>query len=228
MRTTSRCSWDDGRARRVALESRGLPHRSRHAATAAALFALTILSVTPGRALCFDPNETFRKGAFVLSVEAGGGKQHDVVFHPDETGLELLNGGVRLSLLPFGPTFRGPLHGALEIGLEPFAQGYVDPVRAYFAGLAAVARYHFLSLGRFVPYLEVAGAAGGTNLDVREIGSTFTFLAFGGLGASYFVTDHSALYIGYRIQHVSNGGIADPNRGFESHMGVAGVSFYFP
>ena len=221
MRTHSRRCWDDGRARSVALEA-------GRAAMAAALFALTILGVTPGRALCFDPNETFRKGAFVLSVEAGGGKQDDVLSHFDGTGLELLNGGVRLSLLPFGPTFRGPLYGALEIGLEPFAQGYVDPVRAYFAGVAIVVRYHFLSLGRFVPYVEVAGAAGGTNLDVREISSTFSFLVFGGLGASYFVTDHTALYLGYRIQHVSNGGTADPNRGFESHTGVAGVSFYFP
>ena len=217
MRTHSRRCWDDGRARSVALEA-------GRAAMAAALFALTILGVTPGRALCFDPNETFRKGAFVLSVEAGGGKQDDALSHFDGTGLELLNGGVRLSLLPFGPTFRGPLYGALE----PFAQGYVDPVRAYFAGAAIVVRYHFLSLGRFVPYVEVAGAAGGTNLDVREISSTFSFLVFGGLGASYFVTDHTALYLGYRIQHVSNGGTADPNRGFESHTGVAGVSFYFP
>ena len=71
---------------------------------------------------------------------------------------------MRLSLLPLGPTLGGGLYGALEIGLEPFAQGYVEPVRAYFAGLAAVGRYRFLSFGRFVPYLEVAGAAGGTNL----------------------------------------------------------------
>src|SRR2546426_5635607 len=72
------------------------------------------------------------------------------------------------------------------MGLEPFAQGYIDPVRAYFAGLAAVGRYHFLSLGRFVPYVELAGAAGGTTLRVREIDSAFTFLIFGGVGASYF------------------------------------------
>jgi len=198
------------------------------AAMAATLFALTTIGTSPGRALCYDPNDTFRKGTFVLSTEAGGGKQHDVAPHPDETGLEFLNGGVRLSLLPFGPTLSGPLYGALEVGLEPFAQGYVDPVRAYFAGLAAVGRYHFLSLGRFVPYFEVAGAAGGTTLRVREIKSAFTFLLFGGVGASYFVTDHTALYVGYRIQHVSNGDTSKPNRGFESYTGVAGVSFYFP
>ena len=190
------------------------------------LFVVIVLQ--PLAVVAYDPNETFRKGAYVLSVEGGGGKQHDVAHHWDATGLEFLNGGVRFSLLPFGPTLRGPLRGALEVGLEPFAQGYIEPVRAYFAGLAAVGRYHFLSLGRFVPYVEVGGAAGGTNLHVREIESPFAFLVFGGLGVSYFVTDRAALYLGYRIQHVSNAGTFDPNRGFESHTGVAGVSLYFP
>jgi lipid A 3-O-deacylase len=187
-----------------------------------------MMTVSPGRVLCYDAGETFRKGAYVLSVEGGGGGQHDVERHPDATGLEFLNGGVRVAVVPFGPTGRGPVYGALEIGLEPFAQGYIDPVRAYFAGLAAVGRYHFLSLGRIVPYLELAGAAGGTTLRVREIDSAFTFLLFGGVGASYFLTDHTALYAGYRLQHVSNGNTSLPNRGFESHTGVAGVSFYFP
>src|SRR5207245_7598221 len=63
---------------------------------------------------------------------------------------------------------------------------------------AAVGRYHFLSLGRFVPYVELAGAAGGTTLRVREIDSAFTFLIFGGVGASYFLTDRIAPYVGYR------------------------------
>jgi len=51
---------------------------------------------------------------------------------------------------------------------------------------------------------------------------------FGVSLASYFLTDHTAFYVGYRIQHVSNGDTSSPNRGFESHTGVAGVSFYFP
>src|SRR5438128_4685523 len=138
-----------------------------------------MVAASPESALGYDSSETFRKGAYVLSVEGGGGGQHDVASHPDETGLEVLTGGGRVSVLPFGPTGRGLVYGALEIGLEPFAQGYIDPVRAYFAGLAAVGRYHFLSLGRFVPYVELAGAAGGTTLRVREIDSAFTFLIFG-------------------------------------------------
>ncbi len=52
-------------------------------------------------------------------------------------------------------------------------------------------------------------------------------MLWGGAGLSYFVTDRAALYGGYRFQHVSNGNTDSPNRGFESHTGVAGVSFFF-
>src|SRR5207247_10428078 len=144
-----------------------------------------MVAASPESALGYDSSETFRRGAYVLSVEGGGGGQHDVASHPDETGLEVLNGGVRLSVLPFGPTGRGLVYGALEIGLEPFAQGYIDPVRAYFVGLAAVGRDHFLSLGRFVPYVDVAGAAGGATLGVRETGSGVTLRDFVDLGGPY-------------------------------------------
>jgi lipid A 3-O-deacylase len=134
---------------------------------------------------------------------------------------------VRAGFVPWGAVGPGVLRGALEVGLEPFYQRYTDPVDAYFAGLALVGRYHFLSLGRVVPYAELFAAAGGTNLRVVEIDSDFTFLLQGGLGLSVFVTDYVAVYGGYRFQHVSNGNTELPNRGFESHTGVAGVSWYF-
>ena len=84
-------------------------------------------------------------------------------------------------------------------------QQYFEPKGAFYAGAGLALRYHFLSLGRFVPYLEAAGTAGGTNLKVFEIDSTFTFVVWGGLGASFFVTDQTAIYAGYRYEHVSNG-----------------------
>jgi opacity protein-like surface antigen len=103
----------------------------------------------------------------------------------------------------------------------------LHPDKTYFVGLGLTGRYHFLSLGRFVPYAEAAAFAGATNLKVVEIRSTFTFVLWAGAGLSYFVTDRTALYAGYRYEHISNGNTDEPNRGLDNNSGVFGVSFFF-
>jgi opacity protein-like surface antigen len=187
--------------------------------------ALALLAVPAG---AFDPEQTFKKGTFVLSGEGAYGWQSDVEDNRDPSEIEFWDAGVRFGLLPFETLGKDtPLYGALEVGLEPLYQRYVEPRHRYWAGLSAVARYHFLALGRFVPYVEVAGSAGGSDLRLPEIRSDFAFLIFGGAGASVFVTDHAAAYAGYRWQHVSNGNTSSPNRGFESHVAVVGLSLFF-
>jgi hypothetical protein len=177
-------------------------------------------------ASAFEAEAVFHKGALIFSLEGGYGAQ-DNLLDDFESGLRFWNVGTRLGLVPFEPIGSGPLRGAIEIGLEPFFQRYTDPTPAFFAGLTVVGRYHFLGLGRVVPYVEAAAAAGGTDLSVPEIRSSFTFLIFGGAGISVFVTDRAAVYAGYRYQHVSNGHTSDPNRGFESQTGVVGFSYFF-
>jgi hypothetical protein len=191
-----------------------------------ALVALLILLVT-SPAAAFETAEAFRQGSFVISPEVGYGQQFNLEDKRIFSDLELVNGGVRVGWLPFAPSGPGPLHGSFEVGLEPLYQRYLDPHDAFFAGLGVTGRYHFLSLGRFVPYVEGAAFAGGTDLEIREIDSDFTFLLWAGVGAAVFITDRTALYAGYRWQHVSNGNTDQPNRGFESHTGVVGVSFFF-
>jgi lipid A 3-O-deacylase len=190
------------------------------------LAALAVLLAAPA-ALAFDPEQTFRQGAFVVSPEVGYGQQFNLEDKRVFTEVEFVNAGVRVGWLPFSPLGSGPLRGSFEVGLEPLYQRYTEPHDAFFAGLGLTGRYHFLSLGRFVPYAEAAVFAGGTDLKISEIQSDFTFLVWVGAGVSYFVTDRTALYGGYRFQHVSNGNTERPNRGFESHTGVAGVSFFF-
>lgn len=190
------------------------------------VFAVVVLASTPVAA--FDTRQTFRKGAIVLSVEGGYGEQDNITKFDDDPGLEFWNAGVRVSLLPFAPFDAGPLSGALEVGLSPYYQRYLDPYEAYFAGLGATVRYHLLALGRFVPYAEAMAAAGRSTLRTVEIDSDFTFLLHAGVGASLFVTERAAVYAGYRFQHVSNGNTDEPNRGFESHSGVIGVSVFLP
>jgi opacity protein-like surface antigen len=194
-----------------------------------ALAAVVVVLLAAVPALAFDPELTFKRGGFVLSLDGGGGAQNNLEKHERQTELDLWWIQGRASLLPFGTTGKDSfLYGAFEVGLEPIYQRYFHNTSGYFAGLGFGARYHFLSLGIFAPYVELGAAAGGTNLKVIEIDSSFAFRLYGGVGASVFVADNAAIYAGYRMVHISNGNISRPNRGFEADTGVLGVSFFFP
>src|SRR5919108_6303138 len=78
----------------------------------------------------FDADAAFPKGGYVLSLEGGYGEQFDA-WSTTITGLDFFNAGVRFGLLPWGAAGPGPLRGALEIGLEPFYQRFVDPETAF-------------------------------------------------------------------------------------------------
>jgi opacity protein-like surface antigen len=199
---------------------------TRTALTAVGALALLLTVAAPARA--YDPDQAFMQGSIVVSPEVAYGHQYDFEHKFDYTGVDFAYIGVRVGYLPFKPLAPdSPLYGAFEIGFEPLYQQYISPKQSYFAGLGATFRYHFLGLGRIVPYAELAGFAGGTNLKITEIRSDFTFMLYAGVGASYFVTDRTAVYTGYRYEHVSNGNTSRPNRGFESNVGVLGVSFFF-
>jgi hypothetical protein len=192
------------------------------------LLVVLVLVAGPAVAHAYDASRTFARGSFVLAPEVGYGEQVNVEDKSLFTALSFANVGLRIGWLPWAPLAPGtPVHGAFELGLEPLYQQYLEPESAYFAGLGATFRYHFLALGRLVPFVELAAFAGGTNLETTEIRSDFTFLLWGGVGASFFVTDRTAIYAGYRYQHVSNGNTSQPNRGFESNTGVLGMSFFF-
>jgi hypothetical protein len=191
------------------------------------IVAVLTLTVLAPPVSAFDSAAVFAKGTYVISGEGVYGQQFNLEGVAHESDIEFWGLGLRASMLPFGPTGPGVARGALELGLEPYYQRYTEPQSAFWAGLGLVLRYHFLSFGRFVPYAELAAAAGGTDLRVKEIDSDFAFVVWGGIGASFFVTDSTAIYAGYRLEHVSNGNTSEPNRGFESHVGVFGMSYYF-
>jgi lipid A 3-O-deacylase len=180
---------------------------------------------TPARA--FDGDRTFAKGTVIFSLQAGGGEQNNIEGQPRISNLSFVTFTPRLSILPFAPVGRGWLHGALETGLEGWLQYYLKPRDETAEGLKAAFRYHFLSSGALVPYLELTAGVGGSSLRVTEIRSTLNFVLEAGVGLSYFLTDDLALTAGYRFQHVSNGGTSDPNIGFESDTGTLGVSYFF-
>jgi opacity protein-like surface antigen len=192
----------------------------------AALAATAVLSLARP-APAYDPEATFARGTTIFGLQVGGGAANNVEGHRDVSDISFITETPRLSYLFFSPFGSGLLRSAFEPGLEGWFQQYLSPHSATAQGLKVTGRYHFIGLGRFVPYLEGTAGAGGTSLRVPEIDSTFTFVLEAGAGLSYFVTDALALNAGYRFQHISNGHTSDRNRGFNSDSGVVGVSFYF-
>jgi len=192
-------------------------------AAVAAVALMSLARPAPG----YDPEETFAKGTKILGLQVGGGAANNVEGHREVSDISFITETPRFSYLFFAPFGSGFLRSAFEPGLEGWFQQYVSPSGATANGLKITGRYHLLSLGRFVPYLEGTAGAGGTSLRVPEINSTFTFVLEAGAGLSFFVTDRLAVNAGYRFQHISNGHTSDPNRGFNSDSGVIGVSYFF-
>jgi lipid A 3-O-deacylase len=191
-----------------------------------ALAAMAVLSLARP-APAYDPEATFARGTTIFGLQVGGGAANDVEGHRTVSDISFVTETPRLSYLFFAPFGSGLLRSAFEPGLEGWFQQYLSPHSATAQGLKLTGRYHFVGLGRLVPYLEATAGAGGTSLRVPEIDSTFTFVLEAGAGLSYFVTDSVALNAGYRFQHISNGHTSNPNRGFNSDSGVLGASYYF-
>ena len=188
---------------------------------------LALRSLAPQTAAAFDADREFAKGTTILGLQVGGGVQNNILDDPSITGISFVNFTPRVSYLPLAPFGSGLLRSAIEPGLEGWFQHYLEPQAANAAGLKVALRYHFIGLGPIVPYLEATAGAGGTDLDVKEIRSTFTFVLDAGAGLSYFVAPTVSLNLGYRLQHLSNGGTGHPNRGVNSNTGVVGVSYAF-
>ena len=192
-----------------------------------AAVALAVLALARP-APAFDAETTFARGTTIFGLQVGGGAANNVEGHRSVSDISFLTLTPRVSHLFFSPFGSGVLRSAVEPGIEGWFQYYLSPSRGATAeGLKLAMRYHLIGLGRLVPYIEGTAGAGGTSLRVSEIDSTFTFVLEAGVGLSYFVTDAVALNAGYRFQHISNGHLANPNRGFNSDSGIAGVSFYF-
>jgi opacity protein-like surface antigen len=183
--------------------------------------------LAPARAAAFDPDGSFAKDTVIFSLQVGGGTQNNVEEHGRLSDISFVNFTPRLSWLPFGPVGSGWLHGAFEPGLEGWFQYYLEPREATAEGLKAVGRYHFLSLGRVVPYAELGAGVGASSLKLLEIRATLNFVLEAGVGLSYFLADDVAFTAGYRFQHISNGNVERPNRGFNSDTGTLGVSYFF-
>jgi hypothetical protein len=120
------------------------------------------------------------------------------------------------------------LRGTLEVIAEP--QWVHEDTRESdnHAGLALGARWVFAAAGRWRGYVE-----GGVGMLAGESGIPQTscdvlFVLQAGAGAIYFVTERQAITFGYRLHHISNGGLCAGNLGLNSSVFTFGLSTFFP
>lgn len=119
--------------------------------------------------------------------------------------------------------------GTIALGAEAAFLGVTEPTGAYGIGFTPKLIYTFSSFGRLKPYIEGGGGPLWTNFDgrIREQGSDFNFLVWGGAGVSYDLTSHWAINAGVRFSHISNSGLDTPNSGLNYLLPFAGVSTKF-
>jgi hypothetical protein len=194
----------------------------------------------PRLARAFDPDQVFGPWAKVVSAEATFAHFGSRLGNGNQV-VQAWNLSARFSLMPFGifqPKFMGGvLDGALEIGLEPTFERF-SPQHQNFAGVGLHVKYNFLHFRwrNLVPWIDASIAPGGTDLRIGRVSNEtrlegpFMNLIQAGIGESYFVNDHIAIYLGLQAQHVSNAGLNGSNRNFALNTAesvVVGLSWYW-
>lgn len=91
-------------------------------------------------------------------------------------------------------------------------------------GTSLFFRLGFKPDGRVAPFIDMGSGPLRTTLNKKavEITGHVQFLSQGGMGFQYFVKPQEALVFEYRYFHMSNGGLQEPNPGFNGSMLTVG------
>jgi hypothetical protein len=120
------------------------------------------------------------------------------------------------------------LPGAVDFILEPFAAYVYQPQDNAEIGNNFLIKIGFRPEGkRIQPYFK-----GGLGLiyitqHLKFQGTQFNFNEYAGMGVDCFFSAHWALALEYRFRHVSNAEIKQPDAGFNTNMGLAGLMYQF-
>lgn len=127
------------------------------------------------------------------------------------------------------PVGDGWYRGQTSVGAEFVYIQFREPMLTHGVGFTPKIKYTFVALNRLRPYVEFAGGPFWTDLGgkIPEESSEFNFILTAGFGLSWFVTNRTALNVGYRFHHISNAGVRMPNLGINSSLPFGGFAFYF-
>lgn len=117
--------------------------------------------------------------------------------------------------------------GNVELLMEGAFIINFEPKSGFAGGATAMLRYNFLPGGNFIPFIELGGGIVSLDFDLQDEQSDgFNFTPQGGVGFHYFVSERTALTAQWRLHHISNAGIDEPNDGINSSLFLIGVSAF--
>ena len=110
-----------------------------------------------------------------------------------------------------------------EVISEGILGGSFHPGGQMF-GTSLLLRFGLQPLGRVVPYFDAGSGPVHTtvNANAPELTGDTQFLSQGGFGLQYFFKPQRALVFEYHYFHMSNGGLQQPNPGFNGSMVTIG------
>ncbi|HOG17074.1 MAG TPA: acyloxyacyl hydrolase [Syntrophales bacterium] len=117
--------------------------------------------------------------------------------------------------------------GTLSAFIEPQVNPVFEPSTDYEAGIGIGLRYSYPVCDPLALYVEGSTGPHYVSVVTRKQANGFLFSNVAGAGLYYRLSKDSALHAGYRFRHMSNGDLAEPNGGIDTHMGVAGYSLFF-
>jgi hypothetical protein len=117
--------------------------------------------------------------------------------------------------------------GTLSVFLEPQINPVVNPQTDFELGIGIGLQYMYPIMGKLSVY--ALGSIGPHYISVvtTKQASGFIFANTIGAGFYYYLTKYSAINVGYRLRHMSNANLADPNGGIDTNSGVIGYSVFF-
>lgn len=170
--------------------------------------------------------EGFREGTWLGEASAGIGiglramgtrKEHDFVLSSFQAG-RILTG-----MVGEGKWYQG----SFECLGMVFGGAQVEPHSRYLVGFNPGARYHFMNGSRVVPFIGLSAGVAATDIKEPDLSTIFQFNEQYGMGLHWYVKDEFALSLEYRLMHISNAGIEQPNNGVNSNLILAGLHWRF-
>ena len=192
------------------------------------IFLIALMAALSSPVNAADPTPKITVGTQEVGLSAGYLLPHRLTQNhtTKQEGIVFMPSWMMTLSDPIGDSW---YRGQVSLGTEMVYIQFQEPFVTHGVGFTPKIKYTFAALDRIRPYAEFAGGPFWTDLTgkIPEESGQFNFVLSAGFGVSYFLTDQAALNIGYRFQHISNGGTQYPNIGLNASLPYGGFSFYF-